>query len=196
MKLITTATIAISVLYIIVDLSTRFSSAAHNANKAGTAADARNVISLPQLTNAQTQQLNQAYFKYQPDAEPEKIIEKVFGLNAEQQLAQAGDLTEFYAGDLRYRLLAIIFPDGNKQALEQPMALLRVRNVNDVVTKSKSKSKSKDTKPKSIEKISHGSTLAKFNVSITSTKQVDLQLNERKISLLMYQPAKAKNKST
>jgi len=183
MKLSVMVSLLFSVVFVIADFAERFSATEQKSNNSKRALVITEQIHLPQLTSQQLKALTVAYNQYQPD--PEVIIEaeKLVGLTEAQQRLQNGDLLELYLGDWRYRLLAVILPDGSKQALEVPMALLKASTVNN---------KKEEVK---IEKVYHNSVLANYKVAITDIKQVKLQYNQQNITLLMYQPKKNKNGS-
>ena len=108
------------------------------------------MIDLPHLSNEKIAELQKAFNKYQKVAEEAEEVEPQVGLTEQEQLAQSGDLIEFYNGDWRYRLLAIVYPEGNKQALGQPMALVRAKNIKD------------KQQPTKIDKIEHGKNTCWF----------------------------------
>ncbi|NQZ82662.1 MAG: hypothetical protein HRT52_16760 [Colwellia sp.] len=190
-KPITLITLALSLLYIVIDFTGRFLIDGQQSNNTMANLTINDQLQLPQLNAVQQLKLTNAYGYYQQDEKKIKVVEKVIGLTDEQKLAQQGELTEFYDGDWRYRLIAIISPDGSEQALKSPMALLSARNVKDTAAKS-SQNNNKDAKSKKLTKISHGAKLGLYDVTITNTKQVSFQLKQRKITLLMYKP---KNKN-
>jgi hypothetical protein len=173
MKLMTLAVIVASMIFITVDFSDRFLGADKDIRNGAQSGEILTQLSLPQLSPAQFGHLQQAFASFE-EAPPEPVAE-LAGLSELQQQEQQGELTEFYAGDLRYRLLAIIYPQGDEQALKNPLALLKVTNI-------------KTPNVLSIEQIYHGDTFANFTVSITSTKKISLSLGPRQIELLMYQP--------
>jgi len=181
MKLSIIASLLISVIFVAADFAERFSVSPQKNNNSKAAFNINKQIHLPQLTPQQINTLTLAYNQYQPD--PIVEVEKIVGLTAAEQRLQSGELQEFYLGEWRYRLLAVIFPDGSKQALKVPMALLKASTV---------KNKKEEVK---IEKVYHNSVLANYKVAITDIKQVKLQYNQQNITLLMYQPKKNKNGS-
>ena len=173
MKLMTLAVIVVTMIFISVDFFGRFLGADQDSRNAAQSNEILKQLRLPQLSPAQFSQLQQAFVPFEEDAiEP---VTALAGLTELQQQQQAGELTEFYAGDLRYRLLAIIYPQGEEQALTKPLALLKVTNI-------------KTPNALSIEQIYHGDTFANFTVSISNTKKISLSLEQRQIELLMYQP--------
>jgi len=179
MKNISLISIILSLFYVSTDFATRFFDEPVSSNNTKQGSNNVRGIVLPQLSAGQLQALTVAFDKYQPkQAIVNKTQETIDGLTAEQQLQQNGELLEFYQGDWRYRLLAVISPDGSNQALKTPLALLKGTNIKDTTVKSK------------IEKIYHQSTLANYNVIITNTKQVKLHYRQQNITLLMYQPKK------
>jgi len=175
MNFTTKGVIILSLLLVSYDFSERFLNT--KTVRDNTQNNINNVseLPLPQLSKKVIKQLDDAYNKYQLEPKEEIAKEATLGMTAEQQLQQNGDLIEFYYGDWRYRLLAVIFPEGKEQALTAPLALLRSTNIKD----SKAKVK--------VERIYHGSLLSGYNVAITDTKQVNLQRGQQKITLLMYQ---------
>jgi hypothetical protein len=173
MKLMTLAVIAVSIIFITVDFFGRFLGADKDIRNTQQSSEILTQLSLPQLSSEQFGQLEQAFVSFEEEA-PEPVA-KLEGLSELQQQQQQGELTEFYAGDLRYRLLAIIYPQGDEQALKKPLALLKVTNI-------------KTPNALSIEQIYHGDTFANLTVSITSTKKISLIKGPRQIELLMYQP--------
>jgi len=185
MKAITLITLTVSLLYVTVDFVSRFSSDNYQVTNLEPDFNNNSGISTPQLSAAQKLKLIKAYKIYQEDDEKIKVVKSVLGLTDEQKLAQEGELTEFYDGDLRYRLLAIIFPDGGEQALKSPIALLLTSNVNYTSANTNNNKKENEIK---ITRVGHGSKIGLFDASISNTKQVEFQLGQRKITLLMYQP--------
>jgi hypothetical protein len=173
MKIMTLAVIVVSMIFITVDFFGRFLGADKDIRNGEQSGDILTQLSLPQLSPAQFGNLQQAFVSFEEEfSEPVTELE---GLSELQQQQQQGELTEFYAGDLRYRLLAIIYPQGDEQALKNPLALLKVTSVKAPSTLS-------------VEQIYHGDTFANFTVSITSTKKISLSQGARQIELLMYQP--------
>ncbi|REL26111.1 hypothetical protein DXX93_05655 [Thalassotalea euphylliae] len=175
MKVITLASVAIGLIYAASDYSERFS-AQENLN-AGSQQQQANLAAtqLPQLTNTQVLAIEQAYVKFKPEDTPKEVVQQnQYALTEQEQLAQNGELLEFYQGDWRYQLLAVIAPDGSEQALKNTTAILRATNV---------KSTSVDTK---IESVVDGGLLGHYSVAISNTKQVKLAYKQQEITLLMY----------
>jgi len=173
MKLISLLSLVLSLLYVSIDFSIRFLNVKESKVRIDEQIDTSQIIVLPQLPIEKISKLNSAYSQYQPEFEA--IKEAITGLTLEQQLQQNGELLEFYQGDWRYRLLAVISPDGSRQALEKPLALLRATNIKD------------SNVDKKVETIYHNTKFENYEVRIIGIKSVQLNYQDQNITLLMYQ---------
>ncbi|MFT5755298.1 MAG: hypothetical protein ACI9LM_000005 [Alteromonadaceae bacterium] len=175
MKNVIISTIFVGAFFIFLDLSYRFNNSTNNSEQANKSLNVVPFIQHPQLTTAFRERLNNAFNPYRQ--EPKSIIaDQLQGLTRAEQLAQEGDLIDFFTEGFRYRLLAIIEPEGMQQALYVPIAILKGDNLNN------------PQEDPEIKRVYHGSIFSGYQVRIQGTKHIKLIQQQKTISLHMYKP--------
>ena len=163
---------ALCVVLVVVDLSTRLISDGENrASRQDdmTLADFKR----PQLTMATREALDKAYESLGDKPAETKEPEADVGMSLAEQMNQQGMLDLLYDGDWRYSLVAVIYPNDKEFQRHPPFALLKKQNVN--------------TNKVEMIKIVDGGVLAGYNLSVISTRQINLTQHQRTVELLMYQ---------
>ncbi|MGO2181152.1 MAG: hypothetical protein ACTH36_02315 [Pseudoalteromonas nigrifaciens] len=162
MNKLTFATIAVVVVLLISDFTSRFISNKQQAiNDFNSAAN--NAQPLPLLSSAAQQQLTQLYSKY---IEPTKAPEPEQGLSAAAQAAQQGKLLSLFAGDLELKLKAVIYA-------AQPYVLIEQKNIK--------------TQQTTLVKYLNEQSIEGYTLTILSNTQVALSKAQQHITLVMYQ---------
>lgn len=156
------ATIAVVVLLLISDFTSRFipneQQTTNNFNN-----NANNAQPLPLLSSAAQQQLTQLYSKY---IEPTTAPEPEQGLSAAAQAAQQGELLSLFAGDLELKLKAVIYG-------AEPYVLIEQKNIN--------------TQQTTLVKYVSEQSVQGYTLTIVSNTQVALSKAQQHITLVMYQ---------
>ncbi|TMP45688.1 hypothetical protein CWB96_10920 [Pseudoalteromonas citrea] len=173
MKLVSVTVLGIMLLLLSLDFSERFIDVSQSTNVRDNSLSNVSVEFSPQLSKQTVLQLEALFNTYQSNEEP-VASEGNSGLSAELQAQQRGPLTEFFSGDVVYKVVGVVLLD-EQTATRKSFAVLRAENV-----------RLKEVK---LIELSDGAQLDGYKVEINNTTQIDFfHLNDnRKVELKLYQ---------